>query len=142
MTVKRSQPAGRANPGRTGQAAPLIGVVMGSNNDWDVMSHAVALLAEFGVAHEFQVLSAHRMPDEMFAYAEGAAARGLQAIIAGAGETPRRLPRAPDQGGAGDGAAAQRRSSAAIEARIEEAASQAGESVSAARLRIALAVRW
>ena len=70
---------------RGSKAAPLIGIVMGSSSDWDVMSHAVTLLAEFGVAHEFQVLSAHRMPDEMFAYAEGAAARGLQAIIAGAG---------------------------------------------------------
>ena len=67
------------------KATPLIGVVMGSSSDWDVMGNAVAMLAEFGVAHEYQVLSAHRMPDEMFAYAEGAAARGLQAIIAGAG---------------------------------------------------------
>ena len=74
-----------AKSGRSGKAAPLIGVVMGSSSDWDVMGNAVAILAEFGVAHEYQVLSAHRMPDEMFAYAEGAAARGLQAIIAGAG---------------------------------------------------------
>ncbi len=64
---------------------PLVGVVMGSSSDWDVMSNAVVILAEFGIAHEYQVLSAHRMPDEMFAYAERAAARGLQAIIAGAG---------------------------------------------------------
>ncbi len=64
---------------------PLVGVVMGSSSDWDVMESAVRALEEFGVPHEFQVLSAHRMPDEMFAYAESAAARGLVAIIAGAG---------------------------------------------------------
>ena len=69
----------------TRRPRPLVGVVMGSSSDWPVMEAAVKLLAEFGVAHEFQVLSAHRMPDEMFAYAEGAAKRGLQAIIAGAG---------------------------------------------------------
>lgn len=62
-----------------------IGVVMGSSSDWDVMQHAVNLLKEFGIAHEAKVVSAHRMPDEMFAYAECAASRGLQAIIAGAG---------------------------------------------------------
>ncbi len=65
--------------------APLIGVVMGSSSDWDVMQHAVALLKEFGVSHEAQVISAHRMPDEMFEYAKSARARGLRAIIAGAG---------------------------------------------------------
>ena len=64
---------------------PLVGVVMGSSSDWPVMQAAIKLLAELGVAHEFQVLSAHRMPDEMFTYAETAAKRGLQAIIAGAG---------------------------------------------------------
>jgi len=64
---------------------PLVGVVMGSSSDWDVMQHAVAILKEFGVAHEAQVISAHRMPDQMFAYAEAARERGLRAIIAGAG---------------------------------------------------------
>ena len=58
---------------------------MGSSSDWDTMQHATQLLDEFGIAYEAQVLSAHRMPDEMFAYAESAHARGLQAIIAGAG---------------------------------------------------------
>ncbi len=58
---------------------------MGSASDWPTMSKAVEVLAEFGVPHEFQVLSAHRMPDEMFAFAEEAAERGLRAIIAGAG---------------------------------------------------------
>ena len=64
---------------------PLVGVVMGSSSDWDVMQHAVAMLKDFGVAHEAQVISAHRMPDQMFAYAESARQRGLRAIIAGAG---------------------------------------------------------
>jgi 5-(carboxyamino)imidazole ribonucleotide mutase len=58
---------------------------MGSSSDWDVMQHAVAVLKEFGIAHEAKVVSAHRMPDEMFAYAETARERGLRAIIAGAG---------------------------------------------------------
>jgi 5-(carboxyamino)imidazole ribonucleotide mutase len=62
-----------------------VGVLMGSNSDWDTMQHAVAILQEFGIAHEARVVSAHRMPDDMFAYAEAAVGRGLQAIIAGAG---------------------------------------------------------
>jgi 5-(carboxyamino)imidazole ribonucleotide mutase len=62
-----------------------VGVLMGSNSDWDTMQHAVAILQEFGIAHEARVVSAHRMPDDMFAYATSAAGRGLQAIIAGAG---------------------------------------------------------
>jgi len=65
--------------------APRVGVVMGSSSDWDVMQHAVEVLSAFDVPHEFQVVSAHRMPDEMFAYAESARGRGLKAIIAGAG---------------------------------------------------------
>jgi 5-(carboxyamino)imidazole ribonucleotide mutase len=65
--------------------SPLIGVVMGSSSDWEVMQHAVELLKQFGIAHEAQVISAHRMPDQMFAYAESARQRGLRAIIAGAG---------------------------------------------------------
>jgi 5-(carboxyamino)imidazole ribonucleotide mutase len=67
------------------EASPIVGVVMGSSSDWDVMQHAVAVLREFGVLHEARVVSAHRMPDDLFAYAEGAAARGLRAIVAGAG---------------------------------------------------------
>ncbi|GHC77974.1 N5-carboxyaminoimidazole ribonucleotide mutase [Pseudorhodoferax aquiterrae] len=58
---------------------------MGSSSDWDTMQHAVGILQQFGIAHEARVVSAHRMPDEMFAYAEAAAGRGLAAIIAGAG---------------------------------------------------------
>jgi 5-(carboxyamino)imidazole ribonucleotide mutase len=62
-----------------------VGVVMGSSSDWDTMQHAVSILDHFGVTHEARVVSAHRMPDDMFAYAEQAQSRGLQAIIAGAG---------------------------------------------------------
>ncbi len=62
-----------------------IGVVMGSSSDWDTMQHAVHILQQFGIAHEARVISAHRMPDDMFAYAETALGRGLKAIIAGAG---------------------------------------------------------
>lgn len=64
---------------------PVVGVVMGSSSDWDTMQHAVKILQQFGIAHEARVVSAHRMPDDLFAYAEHAAGRGLQAIIAGAG---------------------------------------------------------
>ncbi|HOZ93781.1 MAG TPA: 5-(carboxyamino)imidazole ribonucleotide mutase [Ottowia sp.] len=64
---------------------PLVGVVMGSSSDWDTMQHAVQILEQFGVPHEARVVSAHRMPDDMFAYAEAAPQRGLRAIIAGAG---------------------------------------------------------
>jgi 5-(carboxyamino)imidazole ribonucleotide mutase len=63
----------------------LVGVVMGSNSDWDTMQHAAQILQEFGVTFETRVVSAHRMPDDMFAYAEAAQGRGLRAIIAGAG---------------------------------------------------------
>ena len=66
-------------------APAVVGVVMGSSSDWETLSAATEILAEFGIAHESRVVSAHRMPDEMFAYAEGAVGRGLKAIIAGAG---------------------------------------------------------
>jgi 5-(carboxyamino)imidazole ribonucleotide mutase len=64
---------------------PVVGVVMGSSSDWPTMSKAVEVLAAFEVAYEARVLSAHRMPDEMFEYAEQARGRGLRAVIAGAG---------------------------------------------------------
>ena len=67
------------------EASARVGVVMGSASDWPTLQHAAAILAEFGIAHECKVVSAHRMPDEMFAYAASARARGLAAIIAGAG---------------------------------------------------------
>lgn len=66
-------------------ASPLVGVVMGSSSDWPTMAKAVDVLEQFGVAHEAKVVSAHRMPDDMFDYAEAARERGLRAIIAGAG---------------------------------------------------------
>lgn len=65
--------------------APRVGVVMGSRSDWETMQHAADMLATLGVAHEVEVVSAHRTPDKLFAYAEGAAARGIEVIIAGAG---------------------------------------------------------
>ena len=64
---------------------PIVGIVMGSNSDWDTMQNAAQILQEFGVAYEAKVVSAHRMPDDMFAYAQTAQDRGLKAIIAGAG---------------------------------------------------------
>ena len=64
---------------------PIVGIVMGSNSDWETMQHAAQMLEQFDIAHEAKVLSAHRMPDDMFQYAEDAQANGLQAIIAGAG---------------------------------------------------------
>ncbi len=62
-----------------------IGVLMGSSSDWDTMQHAVHILQHFSIPHEARVVSAHRMPDDMFTYAETAVGRGLKAIIAGAG---------------------------------------------------------
>jgi 5-(carboxyamino)imidazole ribonucleotide mutase len=64
---------------------PLVGIVMGSDSDWEVMQHAARRLTEFGVAHESRVVSAHRTPDQLYRYAEDAASRGLRCIIAGAG---------------------------------------------------------
>lgn len=65
--------------------APLVGVVMGSDSDWNVMQHTALVLDDFKVAYEARVVSAHRTPDEMFRYAETASSRGLQIVIAGAG---------------------------------------------------------
>src|SRR5246500_3009611 len=67
------------------RAQPLIGVLMGSDSDWETMQHACDVLKEFGIAFEARVVSAHRTPDEMFAYAEAARERGIRMIIAGAG---------------------------------------------------------
>ena len=66
-------------------APAVVGVVMGSSSDWETLRAATEILAEFGVPHEARVVSAHRMPDDMFAYAQAAAGRGIKAIIAGAG---------------------------------------------------------
>jgi 5-(carboxyamino)imidazole ribonucleotide mutase len=65
--------------------APLVGIVMGSDSDWEVMQHASRRLGDLGVAHERRVVSAHRTPDLLFRYAEEARGRGLRCIIAGAG---------------------------------------------------------
>ncbi len=63
----------------------LVGIIMGSRSDWDTMQHAAQILTDLGIAHEVQVVSAHRTPDLLFQYAAGAQGRGLRAIIAGAG---------------------------------------------------------
>jgi 5-(carboxyamino)imidazole ribonucleotide mutase len=64
---------------------PLVGVVMGSNSDWEVMKHSIGVLKDFDIPWEARVVSAHRTPDRMFEYAESAVRRGLKCIIAGAG---------------------------------------------------------
>jgi 5-(carboxyamino)imidazole ribonucleotide mutase len=69
----------------TEPAPPLVGVVMGSDSDWTVMSEAARALSDFGVPHEVDVVSAHRMPEDMLGYGRAAAGRGLQVVIAGAG---------------------------------------------------------
>ena len=66
-------------------APAVVGVVMGSSSDWDTLQAAIEILTEFDIPFEARVVSAHRMPDDMFAYAESAVSRGLKAIIAGAG---------------------------------------------------------
>jgi len=67
------------------KSTPLVGVIMGSKSDWETMQEAEAILKEFGVPHECEVVSAHRTPDRMFEYAKTAAGRGVEVIIAGAG---------------------------------------------------------
>ncbi len=64
---------------------PLVGVIMGSKSDWDTMRQAAEMLRQFGVAHESQIVSAHRTPERMHDYARQAAGRGIEVIIAGAG---------------------------------------------------------
>ena len=66
-------------------SAPVVGLVMGSDSDWPVMEAAAVALDEFGIGYEADVVSAHRMPQEMVAYGESASARGLRVLIAGAG---------------------------------------------------------
>ncbi|HVP83627.1 MAG TPA: 5-(carboxyamino)imidazole ribonucleotide mutase [Rhizomicrobium sp.] len=66
-------------------ASPLVGIIMGSQSDWPTLRAAAAILDELGVAHETKVVSAHRTPDRLYAYARGAAKKGLKVIIAGAG---------------------------------------------------------
>ncbi len=85
LSRKRERGANKEGSNVSKQDKPLVGVVMGSSSDWDVMQHAVAMLKDFGVPFEAQVVSAHRMADDMFRYAETARSRGIRAIIAGAG---------------------------------------------------------
>jgi len=66
-------------------AQPRVGIIMGSKSDWETMQHAANLLQELGISYETEVVSAHRTPDKLFTYAEGARGRGLAVIIAGAG---------------------------------------------------------
>ena len=73
------------NTSTKANASPIVGVVMGSSSDWEVMQHAVNMLNDFGIASEARVVSAHRMPQDMAEYGAAAAGRGLRAIIAGAG---------------------------------------------------------
>lgn len=77
--MHEKQSGGRFTP------APLVGVIMGSRSDWDTLQHAAATLRELEIPYEARVVSAHRTPDRLFAYAESAEARGLAVIIAGAG---------------------------------------------------------
>ena len=79
------QPATVPSPESAEHPAPLVGVVMGSDSDWSVMKDAAAALTEFGIAHEVEVVSAHRTPDKLMRYGREARGRGLRAIIAGAG---------------------------------------------------------
>ena len=69
----------------TPNTSVVVGILMGSNSDWPIMKQAAEMLEQFGVAYEAKVVSAHRMPDDMFDYAEKAHERGIRAIIAGAG---------------------------------------------------------
>lgn len=72
-------------PNPINPALPIVAVVMGSDSDWPVMQHAAAVLAEFGIDHEVEVVSAHRTPQKMISFGQDAAARGIRVIIAGAG---------------------------------------------------------
>ena len=84
MRLRSCRQAG-ARAGVDPAPAPLVGIVMGSDSDWPVMRLAAEALEEFGIPHEADVVSAHRMPREMIAYGEAAAGRGLKVLIAGAG---------------------------------------------------------
>lgn len=79
-----ARPTGRGRAARATQA-PLVGIIMGSQSDWATMTHAAEILAELGIPAEHRIVSAHRTPERLYAYAKAAAERGLQVIIAGAG---------------------------------------------------------
>lgn len=84
-TVARQAPRRSTAPDRSAPAAPRVGIIMGSKSDWATMKLASDVLTELGVAHECNIVSAHRTPDLLFSYTASAADRGLQVIIAGAG---------------------------------------------------------
>jgi 5-(carboxyamino)imidazole ribonucleotide mutase len=77
--------AGNRSAPSSSRAAPLVGVIMGSQSDWETLRHAADVLTELGIAHECKIVSAHRTPQRLFEYASSARARGLHVIIAGAG---------------------------------------------------------
>ncbi len=83
--IASAQPVRKAEPSMSQESAPLVGVIMGSKSDWEVMHHTHATLTQFGIPHECRVVSAHRTPDWMRQYAQEAEKRGLAVIIAGAG---------------------------------------------------------
>ena len=77
--------SGHGKAGKRGEGQPLVGIIMGSQSDWATMRNAAQVLDELGVAYETRIVSAHRTPDRLYAYARDAAGRGLKVIIAGAG---------------------------------------------------------
>lgn len=85
LSILRGQEMANIQTGTPAKANPLVGIIMGSNSDWDVMQQAARQLKDFGVGYEARVISAHRTPDLADEYAKTAAARGLRCIIAGAG---------------------------------------------------------
>jgi 5-(carboxyamino)imidazole ribonucleotide mutase len=90
LSIKEGKRKSRLASGKKLQSrkqahSPLVAVIMGSSSDWDTMQHASSMLQELEVEHEYRVISAHRTPDLLFEYAQGAQARGLKVIIAGAG---------------------------------------------------------
>ena len=108
----------------TAATQPLVGLVMGSDSDWPVMEQAALALEEFGVPYEADVVSAHRMPDEMIAYGQQAAGRGLRVVIAGAGGAAH----LPGMLAAGEGAYAEglRERMTAFQASLRDAAHAKG----------------
>jgi 5-(carboxyamino)imidazole ribonucleotide mutase len=85
MATKEKRTSTRAGSKPKKKPAPLVGVIMGSQSDWATMRFAAETLEQLGVAHEVKIVSAHRTPKRLYDYAQGAKARGLQVIVAGAG---------------------------------------------------------
>ncbi|MBM3514099.1 MAG: 5-(carboxyamino)imidazole ribonucleotide mutase [Alphaproteobacteria bacterium] len=85
MTRRSQAKSAGSKAGSTRRSSVVVGIIMGSTSDWDTMRHAADMLTELGVRHEIRVVSAHRTPERLYAYAKAAAGRGLRVIIAGAG---------------------------------------------------------